>query len=50
MLLYSIELKEKMKNIRGIRIYGKLEYKENQAYKKDEEREEHSDVTLYRFK
>lgn len=44
MLLYSIELKEKMENIR------ELEYKENQAYKKDEEREEHSDVTLYRFK
>ena len=44
MLLYSIELKEKMENIR------KLEYKENQAYKKDKEREEHSDVTLYRFK
>ena len=39
MLLYSIELKRKDE-----------EYKENQVYKKDEEREEHSDVTLYRFK
>ena len=45
MLLYSIEFKEKMKNIR--KDEG---YKENQEYKVDEEREENSDVTLYRSK
>ena len=51
MLLYSIEFKEEMKNIRKDEGYKENQAcKENQAYKKDEEREEHSDVTLYRFK
>ena len=45
MLLYSIEFKRKMKN-----ITKDEEYKANQAYKKGAEREEHSDVTLYRSK
>ena len=43
MLLYSIEFKREMKNI--TKDEG---YKGNQAYKEDAEREEHSDVTLYR--
>ena len=57
MLLYSIEFKRKMKNITKDEGYkGNQEYKEyqaykvNQVYKEYEEREENSDVTLYRSK
>ena len=57
MLLYSIEFKRKMKNITKDEGYKEnqeykedQEYKANQAYKEDEEREENSDVTLYRSK